>query len=180
MFIPWFCSYSLFAFVGSKYVSFLRFLVFCQIMVLWTFVSLCEIKLWKMLYPLQCVACLCLSTLIFESCNVDSSPVIIPDVTIIKPRLPENICFNEALDEGGKWRMIYQNQGSICRGSKFRFRFKLKLFSVYLQCWFQDMPSSSRIVILCADLQHLQNKYTDLSDQICRYMSWKYMQGISI
>ena len=34
-----------------------------------------------------------------HSSHIETSPVFIPD--ILKPRLPENICFNEALDEGG-------------------------------------------------------------------------------
>ena len=108
MFVSWFCfnSYSHLAFTDSKYVNSIHFLVFLQILVPWTLVNLCEIKRCKMLYQLKCVACLCLSTLFFETSNVVSNPVIIPDVTIIKPRLPENICFNEALDEGGKWTMI--------------------------------------------------------------------------
>ena len=38
----------------------------------------------------------------FYFMGVNTTPVIIPDEPI-KPRLPENLCFIEALDEGGKF-----------------------------------------------------------------------------
>ena len=40
--------------------------------------------------------------LLFYFMGVNTTPVIIPDEPI-KPRLPENLCFIEALDEGGKF-----------------------------------------------------------------------------
>ena len=40
--------------------------------------------------------------LLFYVMGVNTTPVIIPDEPI-KPRLPENLCFIEALDEGGKF-----------------------------------------------------------------------------
>ena len=54
----------------------------------------------KMPFSFTWIAWFCLSNFIYKSSIVDSSPVIIPDP--IKPRLPENICFNEALEEGGR------------------------------------------------------------------------------
>ena len=56
----------------------------------------------KMSILLKCVVYLYASTSLFDISNVKSSPVIIKEEKFIKPRLPENICFNEALDEGGK------------------------------------------------------------------------------
>ena len=35
--------------------------------------------------------------------SVKSTPVIIDPPEIIQPRLPENLCFIESLDEGGKF-----------------------------------------------------------------------------
>merc|ERR1712223_2128953 len=52
------------------------------------------------------VAYLYASTLIFKLPSVTSSPVIIPDVAIINPRPPENICHNEPLEEGGYAKLI--------------------------------------------------------------------------
>ena len=44
---------------------------------------------------------ICLIILTLRSSYVDTSPVFIPGADILTPKLPENICFNEALEEGG-------------------------------------------------------------------------------
>ena len=40
---------------------------------------------------------------VFHLMSVKSTPVIIDPPEIIQPRLPENLCFIESLDEGGKF-----------------------------------------------------------------------------
>ena len=65
--------------------------------------SICDtMTLCKMSILLKYVVYLYASTSIFGIPSVKNSPVIIKEEKFIKPRLPENICFNEALDEGGK------------------------------------------------------------------------------
>lgn len=59
---------------------------------IWDTMTICNMSI-----LLKCVIYLYALTSI-----VKSSPVIIKEEKFIKPRLPENICFNEALDEGGK------------------------------------------------------------------------------
>ena len=44
---------------------------------------------------------ICAIILTLRSSYVKTSPVFIPGADILTPRLPENICFNEALEEGG-------------------------------------------------------------------------------
>ena len=53
-----------------------------------------------MLVSIQYVTFVYLLSFILNLSNVDSSPVITLDP--IQPRPPENICYNEALEEGGK------------------------------------------------------------------------------
>ena len=40
---------------------------------------------------------------LFHLMSVNTTPVIIDPPEIIQPRLPENLCFIESLDEGGKF-----------------------------------------------------------------------------
>ena len=40
---------------------------------------------------------------LFYLMGVNTTPVIIKEAENIQPRLPENLCFIEALDEGGKF-----------------------------------------------------------------------------
>lgn len=57
-----------------------------------------------MLVAMQFVAVFCLLTSTLNLSNVDSSPVI--TLEPIQPRPPENICYNEALEEGGRKRVL--------------------------------------------------------------------------
>ena len=53
-----------------------------------------------MIFVLEYVNFFYLLTSILNLSTVDSSPVI--TLEPIQPRPPENICYNEALEEGGK------------------------------------------------------------------------------
>ena len=93
---------------------------------------------------------------LFHLMSVNTTPVIIDPPEIIQPRLPENLCFIESLDEGGKFDY---NMHDISRLNK---NTNTNMSMIYLyQDLFQVIQSSLRIVLRSADSKHLQSKSGD-------------------
>ena len=86
--------------------------------------------------------------------SVKSTPVIIDPPEIIQPRLPENLCFIESLDEGGKFDYNIQDINQLNTNTI------ISMIYLYHDL-FQDIQSSLRIVLHSADSKHLQSKSED-------------------
>ena len=60
-----------------------------------------------MRYTLKYLEPICAIILTLRSSYVNTTPVFIPGADILTPRLPENLCFNEALEEGGNRLIVH-------------------------------------------------------------------------
>ena len=95
----------------------------------------------------------------FHLMSVNTTPVIIDPPEIIQPRLPENLCFIESLDEGGKFDY---NIHEISQLSNLNQNTNTIISMIYLyHDLFQVIQSSLRIVLRSADSKHLQSKSED-------------------
>ena len=94
----------------------------------------------------------------FHLMSVNTTPVIIDPPEIIQPRLPENLCFIESLDEGGKFDYNIHDISQLSNSNNTN----TIIFMIYLyHDLFQVIQSSLRIVLHSADSKHLQSKFDD-------------------
>ena len=100
----------------------------------------------------------CFLVFLFHLMSVNTTPVIIDPPEIIQPRLPENLCFIESLDEGGKFDYNIQDISQL----SYNTNTTIIVFMIYLyHDLFQVIQSSLRIVLHSADSKHPQSKSED-------------------